>query len=348
MVRKIGLIAFDITRRCTLNCLHCYNHSGENNEWKELSDEKLDRILRDLASVEPDSFCICGGEPLLRKERAFSFVEEGKQKYPSMDINMVTNGELVTREVAERMVTSNLSSIQFSMDGASSKTHDWLRNKQGVFQKVIQAIKYVDEERARYNSDLLISIAFCPTKENIHEIDTAIKLCEELHVELFRVQPLMLIGRAEKNLNEKLLNRKEYSELSRKLHKRKIDHEISSRIMVDWIDPLDHIMVDDSKEISFIQVNASGDLLLSPYIPIAVGNLKNHSIHEYLERDYFELWDHKLFQLMKDSIKSAEQMNLLQLRNELPSVGKGVIAFDALEDDCIAKMDAFYEKLIRE
>lgn len=347
MARKIGLIAFDVTRRCTLNCLHCYNHSGENTDWNELSDKDLERILRDLASVEPDSFCICGGEPLLRKEVAFSFVEEGRQKYPFQDINMVTNGELVTREVAERMITSNLSSIQFSLDGASSKTHDWIRNKKGVFDEVLQAIKYVDEARIRHNKELLISIAFCPTKENILEIDDALKLCEELHVDWFRVQPLMLIGRAEENLEKKLLSRKEYGELSRKLHKRKINHAIESKMMVDWIDPLDHIMVDDAEEISFIQVNASGDLLLSPYIPIAVGNLKNHSIHEYLERDYFDLWNHKLFQYIKESIKSADQMNLLDLRGEMPAIGKGVVSFESLDDDCITKMDAFYKKVIR-
>ena len=60
-------INIDITRKCTLKCRHCYNHSGEMNN-DELTSDELFRIMNDLASTRPDNFCICGGEPLLKKE----------------------------------------------------------------------------------------------------------------------------------------------------------------------------------------------------------------------------------------------------------------------------------------
>lgn len=43
-------INIDITRKCTLKCRHCYNHSGEMNN-DELASDELFRIMNDLAST---------------------------------------------------------------------------------------------------------------------------------------------------------------------------------------------------------------------------------------------------------------------------------------------------------
>ena len=48
-------INIDITRKCTLKCRHCYNHSGEMNN-DELTSDELFRIMNDLASTRPDNF----------------------------------------------------------------------------------------------------------------------------------------------------------------------------------------------------------------------------------------------------------------------------------------------------
>ena len=71
-------INIDITRKCTLKCRHCYNHSGEMNN-DELASDELFRIMNDLASTRPDNFCICGGEPLLKKEIIFRFIDHQKK-----------------------------------------------------------------------------------------------------------------------------------------------------------------------------------------------------------------------------------------------------------------------------
>ena len=83
-------INIDITRKCTLKCRHCYNHSGEMNN-DELTSDELFRIMNDLASTRPDNFCICGGEPLLKKEIIFRFIDHQKKINSGMNIGMVTN-----------------------------------------------------------------------------------------------------------------------------------------------------------------------------------------------------------------------------------------------------------------
>ena len=82
-------INIDITRKCTLKCRHCYNHSGEMNN-DELASDELFRIMNDLASTRPDNFCICGGEPLLKKE-IIENIEEIKINSPEDGVCHILN-----------------------------------------------------------------------------------------------------------------------------------------------------------------------------------------------------------------------------------------------------------------
>lgn len=62
-------ISFDITNKCNLRCLHCYNSSGENlASQNELTDQEVLDFIDEFKSIKLLNFCFCGGEPLLRKE----------------------------------------------------------------------------------------------------------------------------------------------------------------------------------------------------------------------------------------------------------------------------------------
>ena len=63
----------DVTNKCTLKCLHCFNSSGglKNQRMDEMSDEDLERMAYDVIDCRPVSICMCGGEPLLRKESIY-------------------------------------------------------------------------------------------------------------------------------------------------------------------------------------------------------------------------------------------------------------------------------------
>lgn len=62
-------LALDITNKCNLRCLHCYNASGENRVMEhELSDDEVIKFVKDILPMKLLNFCFCGGETLLRKE----------------------------------------------------------------------------------------------------------------------------------------------------------------------------------------------------------------------------------------------------------------------------------------
>ena len=92
----------DVTNKCTLRCLHCFNSSGglKNQRMDEMSDEELERMAYDVIDCRPVSICMCGGEPLLRKESIYKIANYSKNT--CVDVNMVTNGELMTKEIAKK------------------------------------------------------------------------------------------------------------------------------------------------------------------------------------------------------------------------------------------------------
>ena len=53
-------VAIDITNKCNLRCLHCYNSSGENDVIKtELSDHEVLEFMKSLSTINLYSLCLC-------------------------------------------------------------------------------------------------------------------------------------------------------------------------------------------------------------------------------------------------------------------------------------------------
>src|SRR6056297_4049464 len=62
------IVVWNITSKCNLKCVHCYNDSGLNTDCNEVSTEKAKEILTDLAEFGVPSVLFSGGEPLMRED----------------------------------------------------------------------------------------------------------------------------------------------------------------------------------------------------------------------------------------------------------------------------------------
>lgn len=110
-LKKPYLISLDITNKCNLKCLHCYNRSGNDLLRKELSDHDVLLFLEEVGKLKAHTFCFCGGETFLR----FDLIEKGTKllkNYGINQVNVVTNGLLMTDEKAKRLKNAGISSIQ--------------------------------------------------------------------------------------------------------------------------------------------------------------------------------------------------------------------------------------------
>ena len=94
-------VSIEVTRRCPLDCLHCYNNlpmADHEARSRELSTEEHFRLLDDLADLGCLWILYTGGEIFARKD-FLEIYTHAKQK--GFLITLFTNGTLITERVAD-------------------------------------------------------------------------------------------------------------------------------------------------------------------------------------------------------------------------------------------------------
>lgn len=332
------MCCIDVTYGCNFRCKHCYNSSGEHNFGsKELSDEELLNLIDELIVLNPRVLCFCGGETLTRKDIILKMAKRFTDATKSQ-CNMVSNGFFITEEVAKEIKDSGIKLVQISLDGATAETHNWLRNNSQSFDKAINALKILKK------AGLSTSVACTPTKKNIHEINDLIDLCLTLGVTDFRMQPLMKMGRAN-GIDDYFLNDYEYFKLHRLLIKR--GSEINKNILnIEWGDPLQHLTnyADGQNRFNMIAIGAYGDLTISPYLPIVIGNIRRHSLKDYIENNFANVLQNEFVVKVCKLLQNSKEMNINNV-SKLPPVFSGKdIVLDVFDEDLESLGDSLIKK----
>ena len=119
----------------------------------------------------------------------------------------------------------------------------------------------------------------------------------------------MLLGRARKNLQSFIPTYEDYQKVSFILAKKRKENP---KIYVEWGDPLEHIAKGRIKQpmLSYFSISAYGDILISPYIPITCGNIRKHSIREYIEGGLLDIWNNKYLQEVAARMNDTSEMDL--------------------------------------
>ena len=304
-------VAYDITYRCNMRCLHCFNLSGERSDrGDELSDKEVLQFLEgDITIIKPYSFCFCGGEPFLRESLLYAGFEV--LKAAGIKASLVTNGLLLTRQRARRLKEVGVYQVQVSLDGARACTHERLRQVSGSFHKAIHCIEGLVAE------DMKVGIAFTPTKFNIDELEEVVRLVRKLGANVLRIQPLMILGRAMPNQKEILPTPLQYRELIKRIQILKATETLG----IEWGDPVEHLIrfrhMDDGF-CPFVTVCADGSLTVSPYLPLYLGNIRKHTLKEYWDAGLSRAWSLSIVKTLAHRIRSVSDFG--KIDQNVPTV----------------------------
>lgn len=291
-------VNFDITNKCNMRCLHCYNFSGENKVINnEMSDEQLIKAAKEIRGLKPMNVCICGGEPLLRLEIAKKIILILKEE--NINVNMVSNGMLLNQEIILELEKCGLDAIQLSFDGIE-EAYEKLRLMKGGYKKLLDSLKLLK------NSKIKTCISITPTKWNKDQLDNIIEICKENNITYIRSQHLMPLGRGDKNFSEISLSECEYY-----LFLQKID-DINKKydINFEWGDPTS-IFKDGIKESMYIPpmyIKANGNVLFSPYIPITFGNVKLETLDSIIDKGFLSVLKEEFFAKLSRNINKVDDM----------------------------------------
>ncbi len=168
------------TMACNFRCVYCFEQGHYGNR---LMDEKTQEsiiqfVKKYLPKIEHLNIVWFGGEPLLGmsvvknlSKELIKLCEEKEVKYTAI---MVTNGYLLTKEVAEKLKEWRLSSLQVTVDGPK-EIHDSrkpLLNGGGTYDVIMENLKQV-------KGILPISLRINVDLDNISAADEVMKSLKE-------------------------------------------------------------------------------------------------------------------------------------------------------------------------
>lgn len=117
-------LAIELTSRCNQRCSYCYNAWREDNGrgvGALAGDELVALVDRALAEVAFDHVTLTGGEPFLRAD-LFRVLDVCKDR--GVGIQMISNGALVSDELARRLSAYPVSFVQVTLNGPTAALHD--------------------------------------------------------------------------------------------------------------------------------------------------------------------------------------------------------------------------------
>lgn len=197
-------LAWEITRRCNLNCVHCRSSSElEAKNHPDFSWEEGVRILDDIASYASPVIVLTGGEPLLRDD-VFDLADYGTKK--GLRMCLATNGTLVNQEACDKIKETGIKMVAMSLDGSTAAIHDNFRNQEGAYDGMINAARLFREN----NIDFLVNSSF--TKRNQHDIKNVYKLAKDLGATAWYMFMIVPTGRGEDVMDE-LIDLEDYEGL---------------------------------------------------------------------------------------------------------------------------------------
>jgi len=165
-------IIFCVTLRCNIKCQQCAIWRMPKKE--ELSTEEWKKVITDLRRwIGPCRIQLAGGETFVRKDIT-DIIDFATQQ--GVLTGVVTNGTMIDRPLAQKIVDSGLGYIHISVDGIRPETHDEVRGIPGLYVKTMAAVDALLE--AGRGSGMSISFATVISRKNMHELVDLVHLVE--------------------------------------------------------------------------------------------------------------------------------------------------------------------------
>ena len=192
---NLRLVAWEVTRRCNLNCVHCRASSERGPYPGELDTNKCLEILDQIALIGMPIVILTGGEPLLKKD-IFELALHGTKL--GLRMVMATNGSLITPEISEKIKSSGIKRVSISIDKANAREHDQFRKVPGAFSAALQGIDLLKKAGIEFQINTTV------TKDNVHQVHEILDMAIELEAVAHHIFLLVPTGRARDMIDQEI------------------------------------------------------------------------------------------------------------------------------------------------
>ena len=166
-------VSIEVTRRCPLECLHCYNNlpMGDTEARdREMTKEEHFKMLDELVEMGCFWILYTGGEIFARKD-FLEIYTYAKQK--GFLITLFTNGNMVNERIADYLVEWPPFAIEITLYGRTRETYEALTMIPGSYDRCLRGIKLLKER------GLPLKLKTVATSINKHEVVAMRRFAEE-------------------------------------------------------------------------------------------------------------------------------------------------------------------------
>ena len=157
-------VAIEVTRRCPLECLHCYNNlsMGDTDaRRRELTKDEHFRVLDELVDLGCFWILYTGGEIFARKDFLEIYTYAKKKGFL---ITLFTNGTVINEQIADYLAQWRPFAIEITLYGRTRETYEALTAIPGSFDRCLRGIRLLKER------GLPLKLKTVATSINKHEV----------------------------------------------------------------------------------------------------------------------------------------------------------------------------------
>ena len=277
------VVAWNLTRRCNLECSHCYISAGAwHGSEGELSTEECFRIVDDLVSVNPSMLLILsGGEPLIRDD-----LESIAERAASAGATVVvgTNGIGLTPERIESLKAAGVRGVAVSVDSLNPTYHDRFRHGAGALAGTLAAVDRLVE----HELDFIVQTSL--TRGNRSELSGLVGWAATKGAVAFNLYFLVPTGRGEgmegltpdeneEVLAELLSLEQEYR--GRMMVRSKCQPQLMRHVLEAGVDSgLLNYETRCPCGVHYCRITPEGKVTPCPYLPAIAGDLTRESFRD--------------------------------------------------------------------
>ena len=166
-------VSIEVTRRCPLECMHCYNNlamSDHAARLQEMTFEEHCGLLDELVAAGCIWILYTGGEIFARKDFLEIYTEAKKRGFL---ITLFTNGTLISPRVADHLADWRPFAIEITLYGATRETYEAMTQIPGSYDRCMRGIRLLLER------NLPLKLKTVPTTINRHEVFQMKRMAEE-------------------------------------------------------------------------------------------------------------------------------------------------------------------------
>jgi PqqA peptide cyclase len=189
----------EVTYKCPLHCVFCYNPVDYTRYGEELSTEDWLRVLRQGRELGATQLGFSGGEPLMRDDLEIMVAEARKLGYYS---NLITSGIGLSEKRIAAFKEGGLDHIQLSFQDSTREMNDFLSSTKTfeLKQKVAKLIK-------QYDYPMVLNCVL--HRHNIDHVQQILEMAEAMDAEYVELANTQYYGWAYVNRDQLLPTREQ-------------------------------------------------------------------------------------------------------------------------------------------